>query len=106
MPGDDEIFRRFDEYRVPYAPVLMIEQAIAHPHLRDNEIVRAVNDRFLGEFDVPGFPLRFSAFPRHPQLEAPTLGEHNRSILTDYLGYSPERIQALERDAVLHRGER
>ena len=34
MPGDDEIFRLFDKYRVPYAPVLNIEQAIAHPHLR------------------------------------------------------------------------
>jgi CoA:oxalate CoA-transferase len=106
MPGDDEIFRLFDEYRVPYAPVLTVEQAIAHPHLRDNEIVRTVDDRFLGEFDVPGFPLRFSQCARHPQLDAPTLGEHNRSILTDYLGYSSERIEALERDGVLHKGPR
>jgi crotonobetainyl-CoA:carnitine CoA-transferase CaiB-like acyl-CoA transferase len=106
MPGDDEIFRLFDEYRVPYAPVLTVEQAIAHPHLRDNEIVRTVNDRFLGEFDVPGFPLRFSQCERHPQLDAPTLGEHNRSILTDYLGYSSERIEALEREGVLHKGPR
>ena len=106
MPDDGEIFRLFEEYRVPYAPVLTIEQAMAHPHLRDNEIVRTVNDRFLGEFDVPGFPLRFSECPRHPQLEAPTLGEHNRSILTGYLGYSAERIEALERDGVLHHGAR
>jgi CoA:oxalate CoA-transferase len=106
MPGDDEIFRLFEVYRVPYAPVLTIEQAMAHPHLRDNEIVRTVNDRFLGEFDVPGFPLRFSECPRHPQLDAPTLGEHNGSILSDYLGYSAERIEALERDGVLHHGTR
>jgi len=106
MPGDDEIFRLFEEYRVPYAPVLTIEQAIAHPHLRDNEIVRTVNDRFLGEFDVPGFPLRFSQGSRHPQLDAPMLGEHNRSILTEYLGYSSQRIEVLEREGVLHRGER
>jgi CoA:oxalate CoA-transferase len=104
MPGDDEIFRLFDEYRVPYAPVLNIEQAIAHPHLRENEIVRTVSDRFLGEFDVPGFPLRFSEYPRHPQLDAPTLGEHNRSILNEYLGYSRERIDALEREGVLWQG--
>ena len=106
MPGDDEVFRLFDEYRVPYAPVLNVEQAISHPHLRDNEVVRTVSDRFLGEFDVPGFPLRFSECPRHPELVAPILGEHNRSVLTDYLGYSAERIEALERDHVLHQGER
>ncbi|HJU09458.1 MAG TPA: CaiB/BaiF CoA-transferase family protein, partial [Candidatus Binataceae bacterium] len=103
---DDEIFRLFDEYRVPYAPVLNVEQAIAHPHLRENEIVRPINDRFLGEFDVPGFPLRFSQFERHPTLDAPTLGQHNRSVLSEYLGYSPERIQELEQQGVLRQGPR
>jgi CoA:oxalate CoA-transferase len=106
MPGDDEIFRRFDEFRVPYAPVLAIEQAMAHPHLRENEIVRTVSDRFLGEFEVPGFPLRFSLGARHPKLEAPTLGEHNRSVLHDYLGYSQDRIEELERNGVLYQGTR
>jgi CoA:oxalate CoA-transferase len=106
MPSDEEIFRLFDEYRVPYAPVLTIEQAIAHPHLRDNEIVRTINDRFLGQFDVPGFPLRFSRSPRHQLLEAPTLGEHNHLVLKEYLGYSLEQIDALERDGVLHHGSR
>ncbi len=106
VPSDDEIFRLFDEHRVPYAPVLTIEQAIAHPHLRDSQIVRTISDRFLGEFDVPGFPLRFSRSPRHPQLEAPTLGENNRSILSEYLGYSPDRIEALEAEGVLHHGPR
>ncbi len=106
MAGDDEIFRLFDEYRVPYAPVLNVEQAIAHPHLRENEVVRTISDRFLGEFDVPGFPLRFSQYPRHPQLDAPTLGQHNGSILREYLGYSPERIETLEREGVLCQGPR
>jgi crotonobetainyl-CoA:carnitine CoA-transferase CaiB-like acyl-CoA transferase len=106
MPSDDEIFRLFDEYRVPYAPVLTIEQAMAHPHLRHNEIVRTIDDRFLGEFEAPGFPLRFSQYSRHPNLVAPTLGEHNRSVLADYLGYSAERIEALEREGVLHQGPR
>jgi crotonobetainyl-CoA:carnitine CoA-transferase CaiB-like acyl-CoA transferase len=106
MPGDDEIFRRFNEYRVPYAPVLTVEQAMAHPHLLENEIIRTVDDRFLGEFEVPGFPLRFSRFARHLQLDAPTLGEHNRSVLSRFLGYSSDRIEVLERDQVLHQGPR
>jgi CoA:oxalate CoA-transferase len=106
MPGDDEVFRLFDEHRVPYAPVLTIEQAISHPHLRDTEIVRTIDDRFLGEFDAPGFPLRFSVLPRHPSLEAPILGEHNRKVLAEHLNYSPARIDALEREGVLHHGSR
>ncbi|HTT74386.1 MAG TPA: CaiB/BaiF CoA-transferase family protein [Candidatus Binataceae bacterium] len=103
---DDEVFRLFEEYRVPYAPVLAIEEAMAHPHLRERGIVRKFNDRFLGEFDIPGFPLRFSGYPRHPELGAPTLGEHNHVVLEEYLGYSPERIAALEAEGVLQRGPR
>src|SRR5216684_1137949 len=68
MPNNEEIFRLFDEHRVPYAPVLTIEQAMAHPHLRERGVVRSINDRFLGEFDVPGFPLRLSKRNIEPAL--------------------------------------
>jgi crotonobetainyl-CoA:carnitine CoA-transferase CaiB-like acyl-CoA transferase len=106
MPSDEEIYRRFEEHRVPFAQVLSIEEAMAHPHLREREIVRTVNDRYLGNFDVPGFPLRFSGYHRHTEMEAPTLGEHNEAVLRENLGYSVERIAALERAGVLHRGDR
>jgi crotonobetainyl-CoA:carnitine CoA-transferase CaiB-like acyl-CoA transferase len=106
MPSDDEVYRLFNQHRVPYAQVLSTEEAMAHPHLREREIVRTVKDRFLGEFEVPGFPLRFSAYGRNPETEAPTLGEHNEAVLREYLGYSTQRIAALDREGVLHRGDR
>jgi crotonobetainyl-CoA:carnitine CoA-transferase CaiB-like acyl-CoA transferase len=106
MPSDDEVFRLFEEHRVPFAQVLSVEEAMAHPHLREREIVRTVNDRFLGAFEVPGFPLRFSGYSRNPETEAPTLGEHNETVLRDYLGYSTERVATLMREGVLHRGAR
>ena len=106
VPTDDEVYRRFTEHRVPFAQVLSIAEAMAHPHLREREVVRTVNDRFLGEFDVPGFPMRFSGYQRHPEMQAPTLGEHNAEVLRDYLGYSTDRIAALQREGVLQRGDR
>ena len=106
MPSDDEVYRLFEEHRVPYAEVLSTEEAMAHPHLREREIVRNIDDPILGQFVVPGFPLRFSGYGRHPNTQAPTLGEHNETILREHLGYTPERIAALERQGVLHRGER
>jgi CoA:oxalate CoA-transferase len=106
MPSDEAVYRCFEEYRVPFAEVLSIEEAMAHPHLREREVVRTVSDRFLGEFEVPGFPLRFSGYGRHRTGTAPTLGEHNAAVLHEYLGYSPERISALEREGVLCRVER
>jgi crotonobetainyl-CoA:carnitine CoA-transferase CaiB-like acyl-CoA transferase len=77
-----------------------------HPHLRERGTVRTVRDRLLGEFQIPGMPLRFSGFPDDLELEAPLLGEHNRRILTDYLDYDAKRIAALEGEGVLQSAPR
>ena len=106
MPDDEQIYRTLEASRVPYAPVLSVEQAMREPHLREHEIVRTVNDRFLGELELPGFPLRFSEFPRHLELEAPTLGEHNEEILRELLGLAPEHVHELETTGILARGPR
>jgi crotonobetainyl-CoA:carnitine CoA-transferase CaiB-like acyl-CoA transferase len=83
--------------------VLSVEQAVNHPHLRQRQTVRTVTDRAFGEFQIPGMPLRFSAFPDSLPLEAPFLGEHNDEILTHYLAYSAEHVRALEKEGVLKR---
>ena len=104
--SDEEIYRCFEKHRVPYAQVLSVEDAMAHPHLREREVVRTVHDRILGDFDVPGFPIHFSSYPRHAEMQAPMLGEHNDEVLREYLGYAPDKIAALTREGVLHRGDR
>jgi crotonobetainyl-CoA:carnitine CoA-transferase CaiB-like acyl-CoA transferase len=102
-PSDDAIMERLGEYRVPAAPVLSAAEAINHPHLQQRGTVTRMHDQLLGEIDLPGFPLKFSAFPRDLKLEAPTLGEHNADILKRYLDYSEERVAELERAGVLQR---
>jgi CoA:oxalate CoA-transferase len=104
--SDEEALKRLDENRVPNAPVLSVEQAARHPQLRARRTIRKIQDRILGEFDVPGFPLRFSEFPGELTLEAPFLGEHNTEILRDDLGYSATQIGELEAAGVLRRGDR
>ena len=106
MPSDEAAVAALREARIPSAPILSVEQAMQHPHLRERRTVRTVHDRLLGEFQIPGFPLRFSGFPGELELEAPLLGEHNERILSDYLGYSREQIARLTRDGVLHSAPR
>jgi crotonobetainyl-CoA:carnitine CoA-transferase CaiB-like acyl-CoA transferase len=101
-PSDDASMAVMKDLRVPHAPVLSVAEAVQHPHLRQRGTVRTVHDRFLGDFEVPGFALRFSDYPERLELEAPTLGEHNREILTEMLGYSPESIADLERRGILN----
>ncbi len=101
MPSDDAALAAMEEHHVPVAPVLSVAEAINHPHLRQRGTVRTVSDPLLGEFDVPGFPFRFSDFPGELDLKMPTLGQHNAEILTSYLGYAPEKIAQLESAGVL-----
>lgn len=100
--GDDtEAMRRLEAGRVPFAPVLTVEQAIELPQVKYRESVLTIHDQHLGEFKVPASPLRFSAFPDQPPLAAPYLGEHNEEILNQVLGYDDQRIAALVEQGVL-----
>jgi len=101
MPSDEAAVQALREARLPSAPVLTVEKAMRHPHLVERQTVQTVHDRILGEFQIPGFPLRFSSFPERLDLEAPFLGEHNARVLSTYLGYSPAQVASLERDGVL-----
>ena len=104
QPSDDAALEILKAHHVPVAPILSVPEALQHPHLRQRGTVRTVHDRLLGDLEVPGFALRFSDFPSPLELQAPLLGEHNAEILTEWLGYSPDRIQDLERRGILRSG--
>jgi crotonobetainyl-CoA:carnitine CoA-transferase CaiB-like acyl-CoA transferase len=101
MPSDEASLARLKEYRVPHAPILSVAEALEHPHLRQRGSVRTVHDRVLGDFQVPGFALRFSEFPERLDLEAPFLGEHNEEVLTKYAGLTPAQVKELEAKGIL-----
>jgi len=102
LPDTETADALLREAHIPHAPILTVEQAMAHPHMIERRTVRTVHDRIIGDFQVPGFPFRFSGFPDQPELEAPFLGEHNRQILSTWLGYTIEQITKLEAEGVLH----
>lgn len=100
--GDDAAaIRILEAQRVPVAPVLSVREVVNLPHARQRRTVRTIMDRALGAFDVPGMPLRFSAFPDELPLDAPFLGEHNAAVLGEVLGYDAARIGDLETRGVI-----
>ncbi len=104
QPSDDAAIAALKAQHIPVAPILSVPEAMQHPHLRQRGTVRTIKDRILGELDVPGFALRFSAFPQPLELHAPLLGEHNAEILTQWLGYTPDEVRELERRGILQNG--
>ena len=103
FPRRDAAIAALEAARIPCAPVLTLHEAIAHPHLRERGTVRHVKDRLIGEFDIPGMPAKFSAWPDRTDLHADLLGEHNEQVLRDLLSVSDEEIAALYDDKVLVR---
>ena len=99
--SDDEVIRKMEEGRVPIAPVMSVPEAMAHPHLIERGTVRTISDPVLGEFQIPGMPLRFSAYPDLLDLVSPGLGEQNAQVLSETLSYSADQIKTLEEDGVL-----
>ncbi len=101
LPNRDAAIASLREAHIPHAPILTVEEAMAHPHLQERGAVRTIHDRLLGDFQIPGVPMRFSGFPESLELEAPLLGEHNRQVLSSYLNYSDAEIARLEEEKVL-----
>ncbi|HVN91485.1 MAG TPA: CaiB/BaiF CoA-transferase family protein [Candidatus Binataceae bacterium] len=104
FPDRDSAVEHMQKNAVPCAPVLSIEETVSHPHLRARGTVRTVEDPIAGKFEIPGFPLRFSAIPEPLPLETPTLGQHNDEILRDWLGRSNKEIAELREKGVLVEG--
>jgi crotonobetainyl-CoA:carnitine CoA-transferase CaiB-like acyl-CoA transferase len=73
------------------------------PAFARRKTVRRVKDRLIGEFDIPGMPIKFSQWPDRADLTADLLGEHNDEILGELLGLSDGEIDTLYADGVLVR---
>ena len=99
--SDAEAWAHMEKYRVPSGPVINPKEAIDHEYYRGRGSIRTVNDPFVGELHLPGFPLRFSEQPEYAPGDVPALGEHNERILGEVLNYSKERIAGLQKDGVL-----
>ncbi len=99
--GRDAALAALEAERVPCAPVLTVVEAAQHPHVRDQRTVRTVPDDLMGPIDIPGMPLRFSAFPDELDLRAAALGTHNRDLVCGLLGWDEARYDALVADDVL-----
>ena len=103
FPDRAAALRVLEQHRVPCAPVLTLNEAVAHPHLRQRGTVRRVEDALLGAFDIPGLPVKFSRWSDRAGPRADLLGEHNEEILKEFVGLSDSEIAPLYEQQVLVR---
>ena len=79
----DEILQLCLENRIPCAPVLTMDEALASPHLEEREWFREVEHPQAGRHIYPGAPVRLHGSPARIIRPAPLLGQHNAEVLDD-----------------------
>jgi len=101
FPTRDEPLAILEKARILSAPVLDIAQIINHPQMKARGAMQDVSHPGIGPVALPRTPFHFSETTVEIRSRTPLLGEHNEKILSQYLGYSADRIAALTQSGVL-----
>jgi len=94
----DEALSTLNAARLPAAPVLSPKEVMEHPHMKARAAFPEVPHKTRGAVRVTASPYHVDGGPLTPAGPAPwRIGEHTREVLTEVLGYRPERIDELVR---------
>jgi crotonobetainyl-CoA:carnitine CoA-transferase CaiB-like acyl-CoA transferase len=81
--------------RIPCGPVNDLHQAINDRQVQAREMVVDVTLASGNTVRMPGNPIKLSRAAKAPFTPPPPLGAHTRAVLSETLGYSAEKIDAL-----------
>lgn len=106
----DDLLARFIEIQATAAPVNSVADIVADPHVQARENIVALDDSELGDtIRMQNVVGKFSRTPGGIAHPGPRLGQHNREILIERLGYSETDLAAagipLERDEIAQAAE-
>jgi len=86
--------------RLMFSPVQHIREVQTDPQALANDFIVPFQHPLLGQINIPGYPVQFSASKAGTYSAAPQLGEHTDEVL-QYLGYSVLDIEQLRKDEVV-----
>jgi crotonobetainyl-CoA:carnitine CoA-transferase CaiB-like acyl-CoA transferase len=98
----EDLLAAFGAARIPCARVLRPEEVVEAPHLQARSAFPAVAHPTRGSVRVTAAPFHVDGAPLPPAGPAPYRpGEDTKAVLTELLGYEPERIAELARLGVV-----
>lgn len=96
-----QVMRQLQVNHIPCGVVQNGADLVADEHLKERGFLVECDNPRIGRITLPGPPLRFAACSTTTQWEFPELGRDNAAVLSELLGYTPERISELDRDGLL-----
>jgi len=96
-----EVMRRLQAAGVPAGAVLDAAGLLSNEHLEARGFFWEIEHPETGRRKYCGLPIKFSATPAAAKRPAPCLGEHNRYVLGEILGFTKEEIEEFEARGVI-----
>ena len=97
----DDAIKFFRDIGVIAAPVLTVAEAVDHPQFKSRGMMETVAVRDHGPIPLPKAPFHMSRTPPRIPPKIALLGEDNREILGQCLGYKGDTVDALLSSGVL-----
>ncbi|MBM4333678.1 MAG: CoA transferase [Deltaproteobacteria bacterium] len=94
-PGD-EWLEAIHKAGVPAGPINTLDRVLSDPQVLSRDMVKETDGPGKEKIKILGNPLKFDKTPVDTFTRPPQLGEHTREVLTNILGYSKEKIDALK----------
>ncbi|EJM57799.1 putative acyl-CoA transferase/carnitine dehydratase [Pseudomonas sp. GM49] len=89
----DDLLRRSEEVGATIAPVNDVSMIFEDEQIKARESIVRVEDDQLGEVGMQNVVGKLSRTPGWIERAGPALGEHNREILVEQLGYSDTQLR-------------
>jgi crotonobetainyl-CoA:carnitine CoA-transferase CaiB-like acyl-CoA transferase len=99
----DEWLAFFDARKLWAGPVHTYRDLATDPHVVATGMIVSVEHPTAGAVAMPAPPIRLAGAEVSVRRAPPLLGEHSAEILSEVLGYSPERIGALADEGAIGR---
>jgi len=96
----DEWMDIFLQHQLMFSSVQQIDEVFTDPQALANNYMTNITSPSLGELQVPGYPIHFSANKAGMKSFAPDVGEHTDVVLKD-LGYDERDINGLKEDGIV-----
>ena len=91
----DEVVNMLNTAGVPTGPVYNAEEVFNDTHVKARGMLMPIKDKDVGDTVFARTPIHLSKAPELPKNSAPNLGEDTEYVLSELLGYSSDKTQAL-----------
>jgi crotonobetainyl-CoA:carnitine CoA-transferase CaiB-like acyl-CoA transferase len=97
----EAVLRLLHERGIPAAAVADPRAASLHPQHAARGFFEEIDHPVVGRQPIPTVPFRYASTLRWLRRPAPTLGQHNREVLSGLLGLDDAEIEALAAEGVI-----